>query len=48
MDYLPTAHGSAVFKEEKPILTTLTLGGKMDEQMIDDVTLKDITIYVAL
>lgn len=44
VDYLPTAHGSAVFtRGETQSLTTLTLGGKMDEQMIDDVTFKGTT-----
>ncbi len=39
VDYLPIVHGSAVFtRGETQSLTTLTLGGKMDEQMIDDVT----------
>jgi len=39
VDYLPTAHGSAVFtRGETQSLMTLTLGGKMDEQRIDDVT----------
>lgn len=39
VDYLPTTHGSAIFtRGETQSLTTLTLGGKMDEQMIDDVT----------
>jgi polyribonucleotide nucleotidyltransferase len=39
VDYLPRVHGSAVFtRGETQSLTTLTLGGKMDEQMIDDVT----------
>ena len=42
VDYLPTAHGSAVFtRGETQSLTTLTLGGKMDEQRIDDVTFTD-------
>lgn len=41
VDYLPVVHGSAVFtRGETQSLTTLTLGGKMDEQMIDDVTFK--------
>jgi len=41
VDYLPRVHGSAVFtRGETQSLTTLTLGGKMDEQMIDDVTFK--------
>ena len=36
VDYLPAAHGSAVFtRGETQSLTTLTLGGKLDEQMID-------------
>lgn len=36
VDYLPAAHGSAVFtRGETQSLTTVTLGTKMDEQMID-------------
>ena len=36
VDYLPGAHGSAVFtRGETQSLTTVTLGTKMDEQMID-------------
>lgn len=36
VDYLPSAHGSAVFtRGETQALTTVTLGTKMDEQMID-------------
>lgn len=36
VDYLPSAHGSAVFtRGETQSLTTVTLGSKMDEQMID-------------
>ncbi len=36
VDYLPTPHGSALFtRGETQSLTTLTLGTKMDEQMID-------------
>src|SRR5690606_817375 len=39
VDYLPVVHGSAIFtRGETQALMTLTLGGKMDEQMIDDVT----------
>jgi polyribonucleotide nucleotidyltransferase len=42
VDYLPMVHGSAVFtRGETQSLTTLTLGGKMDEQRIDDVTFTD-------
>ena len=47
VDYLPTAHGSAVFtRGETQSLTTLTLGGKMDEQMIDDVTFKGTSPFM--
>lgn len=36
VDYLPSAHGSAIFtRGETQSLTTVTLGTKMDEQMID-------------
>lgn len=36
VDYLPSTHGSAVFtRGETQSLTTVTLGTKMDEQMID-------------
>ena len=36
VDYLPAAHGSAVFtRGETQALTTVTLGTKLDEQMID-------------
>lgn len=36
VDYLPAAHGSAVFtRGETQSLTTVTLGGKLDEQMLD-------------
>lgn len=36
VDYLPSAHGSAVFtRGETQALTTVTLGAKMDEQLID-------------
>ncbi|REE02041.1 polyribonucleotide nucleotidyltransferase [Marinoscillum furvescens] len=36
VDVLPSAHGSAVFtRGETQSLTTVTLGSKMDEQMID-------------
>jgi polyribonucleotide nucleotidyltransferase len=38
VDYLPTAHGSAVFtRGETQSLTSVTLGNKMAEQMIDGV-----------
>ena len=36
VDYLPTTHGSAVFtRGETQALVTVTLGNKMDEQIID-------------
>jgi len=36
VDYLPSAHGSAIFNRgETQSLTSLTLGTKLDEQMID-------------
>ncbi|QEC53499.1 polyribonucleotide nucleotidyltransferase [Anseongella ginsenosidimutans] len=36
VDYLPSAHGSAIFtRGETQSLTTVTLGAKMDEQLID-------------
>lgn len=36
VNYIPSAHGSSVFtRGETQSLTTVTLGGKMDEQMID-------------
>jgi len=36
VDYLPSAHGSSIFtRGETQSLTTVTLGTKMDEQMID-------------
>lgn len=36
--YLPSTHGSAVFtRGETQSLTTVTLGTKMDEQIIDGV-----------
>lgn len=38
VDYLPSAHGSAIFtRGETQSLTTVTLGSKMDEQLIDGV-----------
>jgi polyribonucleotide nucleotidyltransferase len=47
VNYLPTAHGSAVFtRGETQALMSLTLGGKMDEQMIDDVTFKGTTPFM--
>ncbi|HEX8548774.1 MAG TPA: polyribonucleotide nucleotidyltransferase [Cytophagaceae bacterium] len=40
VDYLPSAHGSAIFtRGETQSLTTVTLGTKLDEQMIDSAML---------
>ena len=39
--YLPGSHGSAIFtRGETQSLTSVTLGTKMDEKIIDNVTLK--------
>ncbi len=36
VDYLPAAHGSAIFtRGETQSLTSITLGGKLDEQLLD-------------
>ncbi|MDP4185375.1 MAG: polyribonucleotide nucleotidyltransferase [Bacteroidota bacterium] len=41
VDYLPAAHGSAVFtRGETQSLTSCTLGTKMDEKIIDSVTFR--------
>ena len=41
VDYLPHAHGSAIFtRGETQSLTTVTLGAKADEQMIDGAFIK--------
>jgi polyribonucleotide nucleotidyltransferase len=41
-DYLPMAHGSAVFtRGETQSLTTVTLGTKLDQQMIDTAIIQD-------
>ncbi len=47
VDYLPAAHGSAVFtRGETQSLTTVTLGTKMDEKMIDEVLVKGTDKFV--
>jgi polyribonucleotide nucleotidyltransferase len=39
IDYIPSAHGSSVFtRGETQSLTTVTLGGKLDEQRVDSAT----------
>ncbi len=41
IDYLPATHGSAVFtRGETQSLTTVTLGNKMNEKMIDEVLIQ--------
>ncbi len=45
--YLPTAHGSAVFtRGETQSLTTVTLGTKLDEQMIDGATISGYNKFI--
>lgn len=45
--YLPCAHGSAIFtRGETQSLTTVTLGTKLDEKMIDDVLAKGSEKFV--
>ena len=47
VDYLPAAHGSAVFtRGETQSLTTVTLGTKLDEKQIDDVLVKGTEQFV--
>lgn len=45
--YLPAAHGSAIFtRGETQSLTTITLGTKLDEKMVDDVMFKGSQQFV--
>ena len=47
VDYLPAAHGSALFtRGETQALTTVTLGTKLDEKMIDDVLVQGTEKFV--
>lgn len=47
VDYLPAAHGSALFtRGETQSVTTVTLGTKMDEKIIDDVLKKGTEKFV--
>ncbi|MFP4025237.1 MAG: polyribonucleotide nucleotidyltransferase [Thiohalospira sp.] len=47
VDYLPAAHGSAVFtRGETQSLTTVTLGTKLDEQVIDQVLVQGTEKFV--
>ena len=47
VDYLPNAHGSAVFtRGETQSLTSCTLGTKLDEQMIDGATMEGYNKFI--
>jgi polyribonucleotide nucleotidyltransferase len=47
VDYLPSAHGSAVFtRGETQSLTTVTLGTKLDEQMIDGAMISGTSKFI--
>ncbi len=47
VDYLPSAHGSAIFaRGETMSLTTVTLGSKLDEQVIDEVLIQSRERFV--
>lgn len=47
VDYLPSAHGSAIFtRGETQSLTTVTLGTKLDEQMIDNAMEKGFKKFI--
>ncbi|MFP4620301.1 MAG: polyribonucleotide nucleotidyltransferase [Bacteroidales bacterium] len=47
VDYLPAAHGSALFtRGETQSLTTVTLGTKLDEQIIDEVLVQGTEKFV--
>jgi polyribonucleotide nucleotidyltransferase len=47
VDYLPAAHGSAVFtRGETQSLTTVTLGTKLDEKTIDEVLIRGSEKFV--
>lgn len=47
VDYLPSAHGSAIFtRGETQSLTTVTLGSKMDEQIIDGAVIEGTSNFL--
>jgi polyribonucleotide nucleotidyltransferase len=47
VDYLPTAHGSAIFtRGETQSLTTVTLGTKLDEQLIDGAMIEEKVDFI--
>lgn len=47
VDYLPSAHGSAIFaRGETMSLSTVTLGSKLDEQIVDEVLIQSRERFV--
>jgi len=47
VDYLPSAHGSAIFNRgETQALTSLTLGSKLDKQMVDTALLHTFSKFI--
>jgi polyribonucleotide nucleotidyltransferase len=47
VDYLPTAHGSAIFtRGETQALASITFGNKLDEQMIDGATINGYETFL--
>ncbi|MCG3166686.1 MAG: Polyribonucleotide nucleotidyltransferase [Bacteroidia bacterium] len=47
VDYLPSAHGSAIFtRGETQSLTTVTLGSKQDEQLIDGAVIEGTSNFL--
>lgn len=47
VDYLPSTHGSAIFtRGETQALTALTLGTKLDKQMVDRALLQDYETFI--
>jgi polyribonucleotide nucleotidyltransferase len=47
VDYLPSSHGSAIFtRGETQSLTTVTLGTKLDEQMIDGAMIEGSSKFI--
>ncbi|MHC1778595.1 MAG: polyribonucleotide nucleotidyltransferase [Lentimicrobium sp.] len=47
VDYLPAAHGSAIFtRGETQSLTTVTLGSKLDAQIIDGVVIEEKVDFI--
>jgi polyribonucleotide nucleotidyltransferase len=47
VDYIPSAHGSSIFtRGETQSLTTVTLGGKMEEQIIDGVMFEGLNKFL--